>query len=290
MFNVIRRAFKGPKRKRSVEDELKRYLGFSEGLIALGFFGYAIKGKLNFELYFDGRPFALERLNDPDVWQNALRFLQGEWFNLLFAIFVIGWFFLYRAAVKNELIILSDLYSKANPPKDWERMIGLNVVPLLALGLTIAFVGLAWTIDRLEIFCIIMLVLSIQDAYGNNTLRRNIVDHFLRPQFDPAPDDPVAPLVLERRKIALEYWVWKPQLSRIGLMMIGTIAAFLAATSEDVFDVYVGSYTPQIIIIFIICANEITMDRWRVERDRALERIEARQGIADAAQAPDGAG
>ena len=159
-------------------------------------------------------------------------------------------------------------------------MIGANVIPFLALGLTIAFFGLAWTIDNLEIFCIIMLILSIQDAFGNNMLRENIVKHFLQPQFDPDNNDALSPFILERREVALDYWVWKPQLARIGLMMIGTIVAFLAATADKVFGYNPGTYTPNLIIIAIIVANEITMDKWRTQRDRRLEDIDSRQEAA----------
>ena len=280
MFNNIRRAF-SRRRELTVEENLQKYLGFSEGLIAFGFFGYAIKGKLNMPEYFGDAPLNFQRLSDPGFWPQTRAFISGEWPILIFAFFVIGWFFLYRAAVKNEMLILVDLYSKTNPPKDWEKLTGANAVPLLALGLTIAFIGLAWTIDRLEIFCIIMLVLSIQDAYGNNMLRENIVKHFLQPQFDPDQSDDLSPFILERRKVALDYWVWKPQLARIGFMMIGTVVAFLTATSQQVFDYNLGTYTPHVIIIGIILANEWTMDRWRTERDLALEDIEARQTSAE---------
>ena len=71
------------------------------------------------------------------------------------------------------------------------------------------------------------------------------------------------------------------ELARIGFMMIGTVVAFLTATSQQVFDYNLGTYTPHVIIIGIILANEWTMDRWRTERDLALEDIEARQKSAE---------
>jgi len=276
MFNIARKIFvRRP--KTSVEDNLKFYMGFSENLIALGFFGFIFNWKLEIAIYFGSGGFDATRVIDKSFWEALPHFLSDKWGEVIFALFIMVWFFLYRTAVKSEMQILVSLYSRINPPHDWEKTIGARMIPLLSIGLTIAFLGLAMTMDALPLFCLIMLALSAQDAMGNNILRKNIVRHFLKPEFDPHNTDLLGPFIKERRAVALEYWVWKPQIERVSLMMMGTIIAFLAATAQPVFEISVWSYLPHTIIILVILGNEITMSNWRVERDRALEDIDARQ-------------
>ncbi len=56
-------------------------------------------------------------------------------------------------------------------------------------------------------------------------------------------------------------------------MMIGVIVAFLAATSERVFEIALWPNTAMFILILIIVTNELTMSIWRIERDKELEAV-----------------
>ncbi len=286
MLNIARKFFKRRQRT-SVEDNLKFYMGFSENLIALGFFGFIFNWKLDIKDYFGEAGVNAGRVMDRTFWDALPVFISERWVDIVFALFILLWFFLYRLAVKSEVQILVSLYSRINPPHNWERMIGARMVPLLSVGLTIAFFGLASTMDYLPLFCLIMLVLSMQDAMGNNILRKNIVRHFLKPEFDPHESDLHGPFIKERRAVALEYWVWKPQIERVSLMMFGTLIAFLAATAEPVFGISVWSHAPNFIIIAVIVANEATMSKWRIERDLALEDIDAKQDELERSMNPE---
>lgn len=252
-------------------------MSFSENLVALGFFGFIFNWKLNVSAYFGEVGLNVTRLADEEFWNALPRFFIEQWVEVIFALFIMGWFFLYRVAVKSEMQILVTLYSRINPPHDWEKTIGAKMIPILSIGLTVAFFGLAITMDYLPLFCLIMLVLNMQDALGNNLLRKNMVRHFLKPEFDPHKSDLLTPFIKERRAVALEYWVWKPQIERVSLMMFGTILAFLAATAEPVFGILIWPQTAYFIIMAVIVANEATMSKWRIERDIALEMIEAKQ-------------
>ena len=276
MINIVRKFFKRRERT-SVEDNLRFYMGFSENLVALGFFGFIFNWKLGIQEYFGAGGVHVTSALDPVFWEALPKFVNERWVQIVFAFFIMVWFFLYRVAVKSEMQILVSLYSRINPPHDWERMIGARMVPLLSIGLTIAFFGLALTMDYLPLFCLIMLILSMQDAMGNNIVRKNMVRHFLKPEFDPHQTDLHGPFIKERRAVALDYWVWKPQIERVSLMMFGTLIAFLAATAQPVFGIDVWPHAGNFIVIAIIVANEITMSKWRVERDLALEDIDARQ-------------
>lgn len=274
MLNIIRGAFR---KKTSVEDNLKYYIGLSESIIALGLFGFIFQRKLDIERYFGSKGLGPERLIDAGFWQLLKIFFQEKWVEALFALFILLWFFLYRVAVKAEMEVLVKLYSRINPPHDWERTVGQRMIPLLSLGLTLAFLGLALTIDRLELFCVIMLLLNVQDIYGNNLLRKNLLRHFLDKRYAPHPTDLHAPFILARREIALDYWVWRPQLERIGFMMIGVIIAFLFAISERAYGITIWDKLPYFIIMVIIFSNEVTMGRWRIARDIRLEEVDTRQ-------------
>lgn len=274
MLNIIRGAFR---KKTSVEDNLKYYIGLSEGIIALGLFSFIFHRKLDIEHHFQGKGLSPMRVIDPSFWEQLKDFFQEKWVEALFALFILLWFFLYRVAVKAEMDVLVKLYSRINPPHDWERTVGRRMIPLLSLGLTLAFLGLALTMDRLELFCIIMLLLNVQDAYGNNLLRKNLLRHFYDKKYTPHATDLHAPFILARREIALDYWVWRPQLERIGLMMIGVIIAFLSVISEQAFGIAIWDKLPYFIIMVVIFANEVTMGQWRIARDIRLEEVETQQ-------------
>ena len=86
---------------------------------------------------------------------------------------------------------------------------------------------------------------------------------------------------MQRRDVAENYWVWKPQIEIIGFMMIGVLVAFIAAHSDQIFGVRMWREIPVAIIVITIMANEYTMGVWRVERDRELERIDSEQDEED---------
>ncbi|WP_322865237.1 hypothetical protein U5922_002910 [Aquicoccus sp. G2-2] len=276
MFNIFRNLGKQTK-ETSVEENLRFYMSVSEGIIALGLFSFIFQRKLEVSTYFGPSGVSAERFLDEGFWAVVPVFLSEKWAELVFSLFILLWFFLYRTAVKSEMTILVTLYSRINPPHDWERTLGQRFIPLVSVGLTFAFFGLALTVDHVELFCVIMLLLSVQDALGNNILRRNLLRHFLDKRYNPHPSDLHAPFIQRRREVALDYWVWRPQIERIGLMMIGTLIAFLTAASAKLYGIRVWPNTAQFIIMGIILTNEIVMGSWRVSRDRKLEQIEADQ-------------
>ncbi|MCP5072909.1 MAG: hypothetical protein GY947_06375 [Rhodobacteraceae bacterium] len=198
MLNIVRRIVKRRK-VTSVEDNLKFYIGISESLVALGFFGLIFKEKLNLRDYFGAEGVSIARLADATFWESSEVFLSQQWAALVFALFILFWYFMYRVAVKSEMEILVSLYSRINPPHDWQKTLGQRMIPLLSVGLTLAFLGLALSMDRLELFCIIMLLLNIQDALGNNLIRKNLLRHFHDEDYLPHPSDLHAPFIMERR-------------------------------------------------------------------------------------------
>ncbi|MDP2618824.1 MAG: hypothetical protein Q8P46_01380 [Hyphomicrobiales bacterium] len=199
----------------------------------------------------------------------------------LLALFTFVWYFLYKRAVRNEIEIVTRLYSKFNPPHDWESMIGRSWAPILAVLMTLTFIALAWFIDRIQIYCVILMLMGIQDVRGNSFVRRNLAKHFIDQRYVPLDSDLHKPFIMRRREIAEEYWINRPHIERIGLMIVGFMLAFLAAISEQVIGIKVWKEVPYLIVIFTIFANEVTMVRWRRLRDKALETVDLEQEHAD---------
>ncbi len=282
MIDIFRKIF----RRRSgekVESNLRLSLSVSNFIVSAGLFSMILNEKLETSQYF-GKYERVEFLNwviTRDFWHQIVLFLIDKWLLLAVSFFIFIWFLLYRRAARNETDILVALYSRINPPPDWERTIGRKWVPVLSIGITCAFLVMAWFVDKIEILCIVMLFLNVMDTTGNNLVRRNLVQHFRNPDFVPPDSDDEKQFIMQRRKIAEDYWVWKPQIERIGLMMIGVFIAFLLATSDRVFGLRVWEELPYAVLILIIVANEITMGRWRIERDTRLEEVDLRQTEAE---------
>ncbi|MFZ1502602.1 MAG: hypothetical protein WAS50_05565, partial [Nitrospira sp.] len=83
--------------------------------------------------------------------------------------------------------------------------------------------------------------------------------------------EPDKDFIMRRRAIAEDYWVNKPQLERIGMFMIATSVAFLGVGAS----IWIGwSY---LLLITAILLNEITMYRWRKQRNLSLDIIDDAQ-------------
>lgn len=282
MIDILRHIFR-KKKSTNVEENLRKYISISDTIVSAGLFSVIFSAKLDVTTYFGtDDTFAIARgVTNPDFWNRLTFFLQEKWLLLLLAVFVFAWFILYKRAVKNEMEILVTLYSRFNPPHDWERTLGQKWIPALSVGITVAFLALAYFIDRIAPFCAIMLCLNVLDARGNNVIRQNLARHFRDPKYVPLETDIHKKFIMQRREAAENYWIRKPQIERVGVMMIGVVVAFMAAFSEQIFGFALWEWVPVAVIIFTIAANEYTMGKWRVERDRELERIDAEQEEED---------
>ena len=271
----------GTERPQDVKGRLGRYLGYSNFIVSFGLFSVLLGIKLDLSRYIGPNAIGLTDLillNVKDKIPNLLAGLQQlaseRWFDLLFAGFVMLWFFAYRSAAANESELIFSFYADDNPPKDWEKISGAAIVPLIAVGLTMAFLLLAWLIDNVALFSAVMLLLLAQDAFGNNIVRQNLLDHYYNAEFALREDDPMTARLKGRRQVALSYWVWRPQQSRIGLVMCGT--SLVAAGS--IWGKAAGFASTDVILrcclMAMIATSEATILWWRLLRDEALAALE----------------
>jgi len=90
-------------------------------------------------------------------------------------------------------------------------------------------------------------------------LHRNIRQHFCDPVFEPDPTSPLRELVLERRRIALPYWVWKPQIDWIGAMIPVTDFALALHKFEPIFGVAIPDQVSFELLLLTIVASGALM-------------------------------
>ena len=260
---------------KDVRERLQFHIDISEKIIALGLFSVLAGQKLELEKYF-GRVelSSVTRLIDTSIVSGLQLFVAEKGLVALLALFTTIWYFLYARAVRNEMDIIVDTFSRFNPPHDWEDIVGKNVIPLLSIGITVTFLALAWFIDNVKIYCLIVLVLNVLDIRGNNVLRQNLVRHFADQRFVPLDSDLHKSFIMRRRAAAEDYWINKPQLERIGIFMIATASAFLVSVSDAAFGVGVWPGFAYLLLAASIMANEAVMYMWRRQRNAVLERID----------------
>lgn len=260
---------------RNVEDRIKFYIGINEKIIALGLFAVLAGKKLEFSKYFGE-----VQLFNMNSWLvsgvlNVDNFFRAQGLPATMAIFTTAWFFLYSKAVRDEMNIIVSTFSRFNPPHDWEKFVGKKFAPILAIGIPLTFIVLVWFIDNIKMYCLIVLVLSVLDIRGNAIIRQNLIRHFADERYFPLESDLHREFILRRRKVAENYWIFKPHLERIGILMIATVVALLASLTKEIlnFSLWIG--VAYIILCSAIALNELHMRLWRKERDSELKLIES---------------
>lgn len=278
------------KRFKSVDARLRFYVSVSDWIVAAVSFSLIFHHKLQINTYFgNDRPVDIARralqgeIGEISVsyFRQVIVFLQDMGLIAALALFTFGWYFLYKRAVRNEIEIATRLFSQFNAPKDWEKFTGREWIPILSVGITVAFFVLAWFIDRIEIYCLVLILLNIFDVRGNSVVRQNIAGHIADPLYIPIDSDLNKPFIMRRRAVAEDYWIKRPHIERIGTMMIVEMIAFMARFSEPIIGYSVPIAVPYVIVMAAIAMNEHTMIKWRRVRDRQLDAIDEDQARAE---------
>lgn len=269
-----------------VRGRLDRYIDTSAKLMALisfgsiFFFKFDIRGAFGLD---DVSVFSL-----PEVWAvvsapgfgaKLQAFLASDGLAVTLFAFTALWYSWYIATVKKELGIMSTLFARLNPPREYEALSGGGSVPVLAVALTVSFILLALLTDQLAFYGAVVLALNALDYRGNAVIRDNLRKFLDDPALKPAAADPESALVLARRRAAEVYWLERWQLERIVIMMIGNLIA-MALAAAPLF----GLIPPEplesarlplayAIIIVLIVWNQWVLRGWRAERDAELRRI-----------------
>ena len=274
----------GDKKFKGLKGKLQLNIKMSEYLIPAVLFLTLLKQRLDFAKYFGGVDFSGTVYFTVDFWKRVFAFTNDKGFAVLLSIFTYFWFLRYRKTVNDELEILESTFSKLNMPENWAGVVGKNSVALLTLGITGAFIALASFSTNIKIYCVILILLNLQDMHGNSVLRKNIIILFANDDLVPFDTEPYKRTILLRRKMAEEYWIDRPQLERIGLVIIANVAALLLSVSKPVFGFNTWIGFPNIIVLSAIIANEWTMTVWRRVRDKKIHSIEQEEEVINKEQ------
>jgi hypothetical protein len=203
----------------------------------------------------------------------VLGFLLEDWYLKVVFLAVFVWMFRYRRAVESELPIMADLFSRIMPPDEWEAVVGRQSIALLSLGITGAFLAMAFFVDNLPLLAMIFLLLNLFDLHGNRLIRMNLYKFLRARRYKPKAGHPETPFVIARRKVAARYWLERPQIERIMIMALAALFAFMLRFSDEIVGISVPAVVPYAVLVAAVVGNEITMHAWRADRDAALLRI-----------------
>jgi len=269
----------GSSRDEDAERALERYIEKSQKPLGLISFTAIFTYKLDLAKYFSGTSVqeairrAAIKISSGDI-DPLKSFLLDHGIETFLAVVTYLWWYQFNTAVKNEKKLIADTYTKMNIRKRVGSIIGYRLIPYIGVGATLTFLLLAFFIDNLPMYCVFMIMLNMIDIWGNNTVRTNMTEDFWKKKFAPPEGDPHRAYVVRRAEVLEEYWIKKPQLQRIGLMMICASSALIVSFSEQVAGVYVPVTLPYLIVITCILVNGHVMRSWRKVRDDALRVID----------------
>jgi hypothetical protein len=194
-----------------------------------------------------------------------------------FLVLVFGFvYFLSRRSVKQELLILDEVFPPERQPTKW-----INSRDPVAIGLTVICFFLLYLIlalffsDDIYIASAVMMVIASID-YNSRRLINIRMDEYLGDEtYAPAPGDRDADLIERRRQVAREFLFDRPHLRKEVARILGCAVAFVLALAGRSLHAEVLTVLAYIVLVVTLLANEWVVGRWRSRRDRALDVIRA---------------
>lgn len=278
MLQHVRKYFKNLLFSDRVDERLKAQIDLGLGVFVFFSFGTIYAKQLDLHSYFG----QIEMKGDNSIevffniiyylWSGCLGLIYNKPLLLCMAVITFLWYWSYKDAVKTEMDILTSLFSNERKPVDYDKVLGKRWLPFISLAIVACFLVMAASISNVQRYIAIMLLLGILDMRGNTILRDNLSRYLFDEKFNPTGDD--AEKISERRKVAVNYWIYQPHCERIGIYMIIAISASMADNSKNAFELGLWPSTPYILIMITIIANETIIHVWRYHRDEALRRID----------------
>ncbi len=167
------------------------------------------------------------------------------------------WFFLYLRAVRHELELLDSSFDS-----EQIRKISGYVLPT-AVGLSIFFGSLIALSENILVYAGLAALLSSFDLYGQATTIRNVNILIHEKKFKDSIGE-------EEAKILFAYYIKKPLLSRISIVMVTFCVSFVLASYSKFLNIQYLNYTAYLAVIMVILGSEVVIQKWRNERDEGL--------------------
>lgn len=259
------------------EAALKRYYSYSE--IPFGFIAFSAIFVYRLELpkYFSSKSIeeaakvALKQLEDRN-FESVGPFLSQHWLHIALAYVTYRWWNSFSGSVYKEMEFLIKVYNDNKIRPMLKSIINFRMIPFLSPLISITFLILAYFIIDIYAYAVVTLILNIQNMIGNRTIIQQLRKHFIEKetkikiQYDEYAS--------QKEKIAEKYWIDKPQMERIGLLMISACIIIIIGYSNTELNIKIPVLVPYCITILTIIINELVMKIWRKERDDALAALE----------------
>ena len=282
-------------RDKRVVNRLRRASNLSDWLISTGLFTLIAQWALGYNLVVT-EAFDLSDITGSlrKILDATLPFLRREWPGIILALALYFWFWSYRTHTNAEMDILDGLYPEGQSPANWDKVTNKRFIHVLAVGIVTVFMLLAALLHHPTLFALIMVALSCQDIFGNEILRDNLRRIFAEFRCDLPEDDPRCALHAGRQVAARHYWLDRPQLLRIAVMMSATVlvlaltqlpASFPAQLAEIGLTGDRTRIIATLALAAIILGNELVMRNWRRVRDEELLTVEIAFDEAQSARA-----
>lgn len=167
------------------------------------------------------------------------------------------WFFQYLSAVRHELELLDSSFDS----EEIRKISGL-VLPT-AVGLSVFFGSLVALSQNILAYAGLAALLSSFDLYGQATTIRNVNIFIADRKFNGSVGE-------EEAQILFDYYIKKPLLSRISIMLVSFCASFTLASYAKFLSNEPLCYVAYVVVILVIIVGETVMRKWRHERDCRL--------------------
>jgi hypothetical protein len=180
---------------------------------------------------------------------------------------IIGFvYYLSRHSAKFELSTTEKLFPENRIPKNW-------IVPRDPAGITMSviaffslYIVLALVADHIRLVSMLMLAIACIDFNTRRLINARVDKYFKDSEYEPQREDPNYTLILERRKVVLDYLLKKPHLWKEAARAGGCALALVIAVSGHRSAAY-------FVLMTTLIVNEIVTWNWRAERDHVLKPL-----------------
>lgn len=262
---------------KKVSDRLDRYAKISSAILLLAGVTAIVSAKFAVASYFSGcmKPY-FSQAYVACIHSGVATLVQAKGLQLLLAGVTILWFFLYDWAIKAEKAILDSVLLSPAIDRAPKRIQSEYLVVVLAIAIPLLFLTLAWAVDRIAIYCFLVVLLNLADLVGNNVIRDNL-QVYIRDGDKAATVSPNRNIYYARRRVADWYWLKCPHAKRISLhLVINCLALFIGTDQPAQLGYPMDHRAAYWLATLGIVINESTIGVWRYRRHRKLNHI-ARQ-------------
>ena len=92
----------------------------------------------------------------------------------LLAITTVLWYYLYKGAALNEIDLVDEMFSESNKPEHFGSLIGHEKIYILGYVIVATFILMILSVTRIQIYCVIALVLHTADLIGQGLVAQNL--------------------------------------------------------------------------------------------------------------------